>query len=59
MKSKILIAGLAASIRWLRPTLEDSTGLPPTVLTFAMVAVWLALFLGIIWLTYDRSDRAR
>ncbi|MEQ1783211.1 MAG: hypothetical protein ABMA14_17790 [Hyphomonadaceae bacterium] len=53
----VLIAGLAASIRWLRPTLEQATGLPPIVLTFAMVAVWLAAFLAVIWLTYERSDR--
>ena len=54
-----LIAGLAAAVRWIRPLLEESTGLPPMLLTFAMVAAWLAVYLGIIWLTYDRSDRAR
>jgi predicted MFS family arabinose efflux permease len=52
----VFIAGLVASIRWLRPTLEDATGLSPVILTFAMVAVWLAPFLAVIWLTYARSD---
>jgi ribose/xylose/arabinose/galactoside ABC-type transport system permease subunit len=53
----VLLAGLAASIRWLRPTLEDATGLPPVILTLAMIAVWLAIFLLVISLTYERSDR--
>jgi hypothetical protein len=49
----IFLAGLAVAIRWLRPVLEASTGLPPMALTFAIVAVWLALFLAVVGATYQ------
>jgi hypothetical protein len=51
------IAVLAAAIRWLRPLLQDSTGLPANVILPAIVLGWLALFLAVIWLTYDGEKR--
>lgn len=52
----IFIAILAASMRWLRPYLEQNTGWPPMALGLAIVGGWLAVYLGVIWLTYDRSE---
>ena len=52
----VFIALLAASMRWLRPILEDSTGLPPMALGFLIVGSWLAVFLSVVWLTYDRGE---
>jgi hypothetical protein len=51
----VLLVGLAASIRWLRPVLEESTGLPWVALTLGMVGCWLVVFLGVVWLTYERE----
>lgn len=52
----IFIAILAASMRWLRPALEQNTGWSPITLSFAIVAGWLAIYCGVIWLTYERGD---
>ena len=55
----IFIAIVAASMRWLRPALEESTRWPPVTLTLGIIAVWLALFCVTVWLTYDKGDNAR
>lgn len=55
----LFIALLAASMRWVRPVLEASTGLPMVAISFGIVAFWLALLVLVVWLTYDRSDTKR
>ena len=55
----VFIASVAATMRWLRPTLEASTALPSAALTFAILAFWLGLLSLVIWLTYERDDSKR
>jgi hypothetical protein len=50
-----MLAVLAAAIRWLRPVLEDATGLSPLMVTAIFVVTWLLLFLAVIWLTWERK----
>jgi hypothetical protein len=50
-----MVALLAAAIRWLRPVLEEGTGLPRDAVVLGIVAGWLFVFLGVIWLTYQRE----
>lgn len=50
-----LILVLAALMRWARPVIAETFGLAMPVASGAIVAVWLAVFLGIIALTYDGS----
>jgi len=55
----IFIAILAASMRWLRPALEQGTGWPPMTLGFAIVVGWLAIYCGVIWLAFERGENRR
>lgn len=52
----VFIGLVAASMRWLRPLLETRTGLPTPAVGLAIIAAWLAIYLSVIWLTFDRSD---
>jgi hypothetical protein len=53
-----LIAGVAASMRWLRPALEDGYGWPPATAGFAIIGVWLAIYAAVVFLTYQRGEKA-
>jgi hypothetical protein len=47
------VAVLAAVMRWVRPLISESFGLPMPVASGAIVVVWLALLCAVIALTYD------
>jgi hypothetical protein len=54
--SALIIAGLAASTRWLGPIIVDRSGISPSIITGMIVAVWLLIYGGVIWLTYERKS---
>jgi hypothetical protein len=49
----LLLAALAAAMRWLRPAIQESTGLSMPVATGCIVVAYLAIMAGVIALTYD------
>jgi hypothetical protein len=55
----VFIAAVAATMRWLRPALEQGTGWPPLTLSLALIAGWVAIYGCVIWLTYDRGGNRR
>jgi hypothetical protein len=52
----VMLALLAALVRYCKQPLQTAMGLPSPIVTIAILAVWFAILLGIIALTYE-DDR--
>ena len=50
-----MVAVLWAALRWLRPLLEGSTGLPSDAVVFGIFVGWFFVYAGVVWLTYQRE----
>lgn len=50
-----LLLGVAASTRWLGPALSRVSGIDTVFITPMIVVAWLAAYLLIIWLTYEKK----
>lgn len=51
----LFVAGLALTMRIATPMLAASTGLSFGVIGFTTLAIWLALYVVVIWLTYEKT----
>lgn len=49
----VLLAAFAAAMRWLRPAIQEASGLSMPFATGCIVVAYLAIMAGVIALTYD------
>ncbi len=54
----VILAGMAVSIRWLGPVIEEATEWPRPVVTLAIAVAWVGMLLGVVALTYA-DDRKK